>query len=224
MGGGAGQPFAVKLLARSICCLWRHKQCSEAVRRGAACRLLGRRESRHSAQGAPQRKSPRRSSEVNGEIFSTGVRANRVTFNELLRARVLEQDMDGAWRVANLVVNAVTCHPVVVSERRTHPEATSNVSSTSCWRRRLMRPCFHVFETCNRLEHVEPLPHVLNRLPCRSSNVSAPAFGDVIKSSGHLVDVDRVRELWKEMNARCLQPGPATFACMAEALVINGMW
>ena len=85
-----------------------------------------------------------------------------------------------------------------------------------------MTPCFHVFEVCNRLEHIGPLSQVLNRLPCMSSNVSASTRGALIKSSGQLGDVDRFRELWKEMNARGLQPGPATFGCMAKAPVMNG--
>ena len=54
-----------------------------------------------------------------------------------------------------------------------------------------------------------------------SSNVSAPIFGAVIKSFGQKGDVDRVRELWKQMTAWGLQPGPVTFGCMAEALVMN---
>ena len=49
------------------------------------------------------------------EMSSRGVRANSVTFNELLHARVLLKDMDGTWKVldhmnsANIAVNAVAC-------------------------------------------------------------------------------------------------------------------
>ena len=77
-------------------------------------------------------------------------------------------------------------------------------------------------EAYNRLQHMKPLSQLLNRLPCMSSNVSAPIFGAMIKSFGQIREVDRVRELWKQMTARGLQRGPVTFGCMAEALAING--
>ena len=69
---------------------------------------------------------------------------------------------------------------------------------------------------------MEPLSQLLYRLPRMSSNVSAPMFGVMIKSFGQMGDVDRVRELWKQMTARGLQPGPLTFGCIAEALALNG--
>ena len=59
-------------------------------------------------------------------------------------------------------------------------------------------------------------------LPRMSSNVSAPTFGAMIKSSGQLGDVEQVREPWKEMNTRGLQPGLVPFGCMAVALVMTG--
>ena len=77
-------------------------------------------------------------------------------------------------------------------------------------------------EACNRFKHMDPLSQLLNRLPCMSSNVSAPIFQAMVKSFGQMGDVDRVRELWKQMTARGLQPGPLTFGCMAEALVMYG--
>ena len=73
-----------------------------------------------------------------------------------------------------------------------------------------------------RLKHVEPLSQLLNSLCCMSSKGSAPMFGTMIKSSGQMWGVDWVCDLWKMMNARGLQPGPATFGCMIEGLVMNG--
>ena len=43
----------------------------------------------------------------------------------------------------------------------------------------------------------------------------------MIKSFGQIEEVDRVRELSKQITARGLQPGPVTFGCMAEALAMN---
>ena len=60
---------------------------------------------------------------------------------------------------------------------------------------------------------------LLSRLPCRRSS---PRPSLEIKSFGLMGDVDRVRELWKQMTSRGLQPDPLTFGCMAEALLLNG--
>ena len=73
-----------------------------------------------------------------------------------------------------------------------------------------------------RLKLVESLSQLLHRLSCMTSIVSAPLFGTMIKSSGQLVGVGWLCVLWKEMNARGLRPGPATFGCIAEILVMNG--
>ena len=137
------------------------------------------------------------------EMSSRGVRANRVTFNELLHARVLAKDMDGTWKVldhmkpANIAVNVVTCSLLKGLAAHTHHcdikrvfdfvlETEVDDALFSC-----------AVETCNRFKHMEPLSHLLNRLPCMSSNVSAPIFQTMIKSFGQMGDVDRVRELWK---------------------------
>ena len=65
---------------------------------------------------------------------------------------------------------------------------------------------------------MEPLSQLLNRLPCCHRTSPRPSF----KSFGQMGDVDRVREVWKQMTACGLQPGPLTFGCMAEALVMYG--
>ena len=62
---------------------------------------------------------------------------------------------------------------------------------------------------------MKPLSQLLGRLPCMSSNVSAPIFPAMVKSFGPMGDVDRVRELWKQLTAsgsvtfglRCRCPG-----------------
>ena len=58
-------------------------------------------------------------------------------------------------------------------------------------------------EACNRLQHMKPLSQLFT-----NANVSAPIFRATIKSFGQMEEVDRVRELWKQMTVRGLQPGP----------------
>ena len=142
-----------------------------------------------------------------------------------MQSRVLGKDRVGAWKVldpmqsANLAVNAVTgaillkCLTAHTPRKRGFDlvrETMVDEALLSCVR------------GLPRLKHVEPLSQLLYPLSCMSSNVSAPIFETIIKSSGQLGGVDWVCVLWKEMNARGLRPGPATFGCMAEGLVMNG--
>ena len=63
-------------------------------------------------------------------------------------------------------------------------------------------------DACNRLKHMEPPSQLLSRLPSMSSIVSVPIFKAMFKSFGQEEEVDLVRQLWKQMSARGLQPGP----------------
>ena len=42
----------------------------------------------------------------------------------------------------------------------------------------------------------------------------------IVKYFGQMGVVDRVRELWKQLTPRGLQPGPLAFSCMTAALVM----
>ena len=54
------------------------------------------------------------------------------------------------------------------------------------------------------------------------SNKAAAA--EAAAAAGTAVDLDRVRELWKQMSDRELQLGTETFGGIAEALAMNGLW
>ena len=143
------------------------------------------------------------------EMCWRGVRANRVTFNELLHACVLAKVMDDTWKVlvhmksAKIAVYAVTCsillkvltahthHCVIKRDFDLVLESEVDDALLSC-----------AVEACNRFKRMEPLSQLLNRLLCMLSNVFAPIFQAMIKSCGQMEDVDRVRELWKQMTAR----------------------
>ena len=72
-----------------------------------------------------------------------------------------------------------------------------------------------------RLKHVEPLSQLVNRLSCMTSNDFAPPFWnhDQVFRTIRKCGLDMCS--WKELNARGLRPGPATFDCIAESLVMN---
>jgi len=163
------------------------------------------------------------------EMCVRGVRPNRVAYNELLHARVQTKDVTGAWRMidqmrsASIKVNAVTCaiwlkSLTVQSPKRDIQRVVDLVLETEV--DDVLLSC--VVEACNRLKHVEPLMQLLTRLPDLPSTISAPCFGAMIKSLGQVGELERVRDLWRQMFARGLHPGQVTFGCMAEALVMNG--
>jgi len=166
------------------------------------------------------------------EMNSRGVQANKVTYNELLHARVVANDIAGVWTVveemksAGVPANQVTCSILMKSlTPNSHPrdvkrivdlidqvdEPVDEVLITS------------VIEACIRSQQLDALSDFLVRYKSKVSVVqlSAPAYGSMIKAYGQAGDIMRVLELWDEMESRGVQPTSITLGCMAEALVVN---
>ena len=191
--------------------------------------MLEHRELQHSAQAHLNAGRLDEAPKLTLEMSSRRVRANRVTFNELLHARVFAKCRVGAWKVldhmksANIAMNAVTCS-ILLKNMTAHTPQRNIKRAFDLVLETEVNDAFlsAAVEACNRLQHMKPLSQLLNRLPCMSSNVSAPIFGAMIKSFGQIKEMDRVRELWKQMTARGLQPDPVIFGCIAEALAMNG--
>jgi len=166
------------------------------------------------------------------EMTSRGLPANRVTYNELLHAKVMAKDRNGVWKVidemhvAGVPANSVTCSILLKSlsvqsnwedvKRITDlidevDEAIDEVLFAS------------VIEACIRIRQLDLLSDLMRRYRQKKAtiNLSAPTYGSMIKAYGQAGDVNRVRELWNEMEERGVQPTAITFGCMTEALVAN---
>ena len=108
------------------------------------------------------------SCEVDGEDVFEKYSRQHGHVHELLRARVLAKDTVGAWKGSRP-------HEIRIRWRgsvwmSTLPDATSSVSSTSCWRRSLVMPCFRGrSRPAHGWDHIELLSQLLNRFPCLSS-------------------------------------------------------
>lgn len=165
------------------------------------------------------------------EMVARGLRANKVTFNELINAKVVAGDVNGMWNLlqrmkdAGMKASSVTCSILLKS---------LTVHSRSCDVQRVMdliadieEPIDEVLfssviEACTRIKQLSPLSDLMRRRQRRPTNLSAPTYGAMIKAYGQAGDVERVRELWAEMAELGVKPTSITFGCMAEALVANG--
>jgi pentatricopeptide repeat protein len=166
------------------------------------------------------------------EMTSCGLQANRVTYNELLHAKVMSKDPRGVWNIidemhaAGVRANSVTCSILLKSlsvqsktedvKRITNlidevDEAIDEVLFSS------------VIEACIRIRQLDLLSDLMQRYKQKRAlvNLSAPTYGSMIKAYGQAGDVTRVHELWHEMEERGVKPSAITLGCMTEALVIN---
>jgi pentatricopeptide repeat protein len=167
------------------------------------------------------------------EMTAAGLQANKVTFNELLHAKVLAKDPRGLWNLveemqhAGVRANSVTCSILLKSltvasdpkdVRRvlglidTVEESIDEVLFSS------------VIEACIRIKQLDLLSDLMRRYRQKGGfvNLTAPTYGSMIKAYGQAGDVARVRELWHEMEERGVKPTSITLGCMTEALVVNG--
>ena len=133
--------------------------------------MLEHRELQHSAQAHLNAGRLDEAPKLTLEMSSRRVRANRVTFNELLYARVFAKYRVGAWKFldhmksANIAMNAVTCSFLLKSLMAHTPQ------------RNIKSAFYLVLETevddaflsaaveaCNKLQHMKPLSQLLNSL------------------------------------------------------------
>jgi len=166
------------------------------------------------------------------EMAASGLQANKVTYNELLHAKVLAKDHRGIWslmdemRAAGVRANSVTCS-ILMKSLTAHSyqadiekviglideveEAIDEVLFSS------------VIEACIRIRQLEVLADFMRRYMQKGGfvNLTAPTYGSMIKAYGQSGDLVRVRELWREMEDRGVKPTSITLGCMTEALVAN---
>mmetsp|Transcript_71061 Transcript_71061/g.111239 ORF Transcript_71061/g.111239 Transcript_71061/m.111239 type:complete len:1078 (-) Transcript_71061:92-3325(-) len=167
------------------------------------------------------------------EMTAAGFQANKVTFNELLHAKVLAKDRHGLWNLvdemqnAGVRANSVTCS-ILLKSLTVHSQSEDvkrvlglidNVEET------IDEVLFSsVIEACIRIRQLDVLSDLMRRYRQEGGfvNLSAPTYGSMIKAYGQAGNIARVRELWHEMEERGVKPTAITLGCMTEALVVNG--
>merc|ERR1719346_934765 len=167
------------------------------------------------------------------EMAGRGLKANKVTYNELLHARVLAKDRRGMWSIidemqeAGVRANPVTCS-ILLKSLTAHAGAT-DIRRVIALVEEVEEPVDEVLfssviEACIRIQQLDLLSDLMRRYRQKHSFVvlAAPTYGSMIKAYGQARDVARVRELWQEMEEQGVKPTDITLGCLTEALVING--
>merc|ERR1719235_1253748 len=167
------------------------------------------------------------------EMGARGVPASKVTFHELLHAKVVEGDENSSWqlidavRAADLSPDSVTCSILVkILQRGASPSSIERVMQLVA---EVGGPVDEVLlssvvEACVRMNRLDLLSDVMchfEREGC-ALQLTAPSYDSLIKAYGQARDVDRVWALWREMGERGIKATSVTMGCMVAALVTNG--
>jgi len=165
-------------------------------------------------------------------MSARGLQANKVTYNELLHAKVLAKDRRGLWSIvdemqaAGVRANSVSCS--ILLKSLTTYSSTADVERTISLiddvEEAIDEVLFSsVIEACIRIGQLDTLSELMQRYRQKGAfaNLTAPTYGSMIKAYGQSGHVARVRELWQEMEARNVKPTAITLGCMMEALVKN---
>merc|ERR1719271_985567 len=166
------------------------------------------------------------------QMTAHGLQGNKVTYNELLHAKVLAKDRAGLWslvgemREAGVRANPVTCSILLKSlTAHSHPTDVQRVISLiDEVEEEIDEVLFSsVIEACIRIRQLDVLSDLMRRYRTKGGfvNLTAPTYGSMIKAYGQSGDIARVRELWREMEERGVKPTSIALGCMPEALVAN---
>jgi len=166
------------------------------------------------------------------EMAARGFQANKVTFNELLHAKVLARDHRGVWSLmdemhaAGVKANSVTCSILLKTlTAQSYPADVEKVIGLIDDIEETMDEVLFssVIEACIRIRQLDVLTDLMRRYMAKGGfvNLTAPTYGSMIKAYGQAGDLARVRELWREMEDRSIKPTSITLGCMTEALVAN---
>merc|ERR1740123_2525707 len=166
------------------------------------------------------------------EMAAHGVQANKVTFNELLHARVVAKDTRGVWTLiddmqkAGVQANSVTCS-ILLKSLTIHspPRDVKRVMGLIEEIEESMDEVLlsSAIEACIRIKQLDRLSELMRRHKQKGClrNLAAPAYGSMIKAYGQAGDMARVHELWLEMEELGVKPTAITLGCMTEAMVMH---
>jgi len=166
------------------------------------------------------------------EMTAQGLPANRVTYNELLNAKVASKDRRGMWKLvecmkdAHVTPNAVTCS--ILLKALTEHSHAQDVADTMELLKQMDEPMDEVLfssviEACIRTRRLDLLSEMMRKYANQGGllALTAPTYGSMIKAYGQAHDVERLWELWNEMTQRGVRPTAITLGCMVDALVKN---
>eukprot|EP00746_Dinoflagellata_sp_MGD_P158206 gnl/MRDRNA2_/MRDRNA2_86416_c0_seq4.p1 gnl/MRDRNA2_/MRDRNA2_86416_c0~~gnl/MRDRNA2_/MRDRNA2_86416_c0_seq4.p1 ORF type:complete len:1007 (+),score=216.77 gnl/MRDRNA2_/MRDRNA2_86416_c0_seq4:71-3022(+) len=162
-----------------------------------------------------------------------GLQPNKITYNELINAKVEAGDRHGVWELLAEMKdqgespNSVTCS--ILLKALTARASKQDVSKTMALVDQMEDPMDEVLfssviEACLRVGQLDLLSRQMQKYARQGGLIalSAPTYGSMIKAYGQARDVERMWELWHEMEKRQVKPTAVTIGCMIDALVKNG--
>jgi len=161
-----------------------------------------------------------------------GLEPNKITYNELINAKVEAGDSQGVWeliremKAQGVSPNSITCS--ILLKALTARASKEDVKLTMDLVDRMEDPMDEVMfssfiEACLRIGQLDLLSQKMQKYARQGGllAISAPTYGTLVKAYGMARDVERMWELWNEMEKRQVKFTSITIGCMVDALVKN---
>jgi len=166
------------------------------------------------------------------EMKECGLQANKITYNELINAKVESGDRCGVWDLVEQMKseavspNSITCSILLkaLTAKSSKKDLKMTMDLVDQMDDKMDEILFaSVIEACLRVGQLDLLSEQMRKYAKQGGLVAltAPTYGSMIKAYGQAHDVERIWELWTEMEKRNVKPTSITLGCMVDALVKN---
>merc|ERR1719399_217643 len=166
------------------------------------------------------------------EMREQGLKPNKITYNELINSKVEAGDRNGVWEIVDQMKsqgespNSITCSILLkaLTERASKQDVKYTMDLVDHMEDPMDEVLFSsVIEACLRVGQLDLLSEQTRKFARQGglTALSAPTYGSMIKAYGQAHDVERMWELWHEMEKRQVKPTAITIGCMIDALVKN---
>jgi len=171
---------------------------------------------------------------VMDDMKKLGLQPNRVTFNEMINAAVMQGSRrSDIWelvkemKTAEVLPNQVTCSILLkyLNAKSVETDILLVMDLIDAIDEQIDEVLLSsVVEACVRIGKPALLAERLEKFKGadKIAVVGAHTYGSLIKAYGHSRDVDGAWRCWKEMRSKQIKPTSITTGCMIEAVVNNG--
>merc|ERR1719387_3368076 len=175
---------------------------------------------------------PEKVQQLLAEMRTYGLQPNKITYNELINTEVEAGNRHRVWeliaqmRAEGVTPNMVTCSILLktLTARSTSDDVKRTMEIVDQMEDQMDEVLFSsVIEACVRTGQLDLLSKQMRKYARQGGLVAltAPTYGSMIKAYGQARDVERMWELWNEMEKRQVKPTAITIGCMVDALVKN---
>merc|ERR1719313_1671222 len=162
------------------------------------------------------------------EMREHGLQPNKITYNELINSKVEAGDRNGVWDLLAQMKNqgespnSVTCSILLkaLTERAPKQDVKYTMDLVDQMEDPMDEVLFSsVIEACLRVGQLDLLSRQMQKYARQGGLIAltAPTYGSMIKAYGQARDVERMWELWHEMEKRQVKPTAPTYGSMIKA-------